>query len=107
MESIGLCMIQQAASLNTFEYQGKFNSDDRLALTMLPAFGSFPKLNAVSFRHVNASCIPFLLWVIQHAPHLHFIKLHHPAMDSSVIDAIMRLQHVDTVVSKVVSRKDV
>lgn len=96
MESIALCLMQQAASLDIFEYQGMFNSNDRLALTMLPDLGSFPKLRAISFRHVNASCIPFLLWVIQRAPHLRFIKLHHPVMDSLVIDAIMRLQHVHT-----------
>lgn len=97
MESIALCMIQYADSLGSFEYQGMFsdNRDDRLALTML-AFGSFTTLRVISFNDVDASCVPFLLWVIQHAPHIQSITLHDPAMDALVIDAIIHLEHVHT-----------
>lgn len=96
MENIALCMIQRAASLDAFEYQGLFNPDDHLALTMLPEFGSFPKLRAIDFSNINGPCTLFLIWVIQHAPHLHSITLHHPAMDSFLIDAMIQLEHVHT-----------
>lgn len=96
MKNIALCMIQRAASLDAFEYQGTFNPDDRFALTMLPEFSSFPKLRSIDFSNLNAPCTSFLVWVIQHAPHLHSLTLHHPAMDSFLIDAMIQLEHVHT-----------
>ncbi|KAI7874033.1 hypothetical protein K492DRAFT_211813 [Lichtheimia hyalospora FSU 10163] len=94
MESVASYMVQRAASLEAFEFQGEFRSDQDTFPILASTF--FPKLRNISFTHVGYSCIPFILWVIQHANAIQSITLDNIVDYPSVVDAILQLNNVHT-----------
>ncbi|KAI7873660.1 hypothetical protein K492DRAFT_211998 [Lichtheimia hyalospora FSU 10163] len=97
MEKIAMYMIQRAACVETFDFQGTFwneRNDLEALRTLSPS--PFSKLRSISFTNVNQHSTLFVQWVIRHASHIQSITLSDGALCDSVVDAMMQLNNIHT-----------